>query len=578
MNNKYLLNTIEQKIVDAFGLDRSDIQLEVKDSQQSKNEKIIFGDISTAVALKTFKKLNYQSPQQLAQKISETIKHTEINSYIEDIKVENNAFINIFLNESYYIENLSEVIAQGSDYGKSNSGNGTKVLIEYSQPNIAKEFGVHHLRSTLIGNALVRVFQFEGYQVVTDTHYGDWGTQFGMIIWAIEKNNLNYENFDLLDFERVYVEANTAIKNDPSLRKEALAAFSRLEKKDPNAFKIWQTAIDISLKEYYVYYDLFNIRFDYEYGESYYLDLMPSVILECIDKGITRVEDGATIIPFEDENGEKIMPPIFLLKSDGATTYHTRDLATIKLRNTTPELTSDKYIYQVDVAQSLHFEQLFKAAKMLEWPNTDGLIHSKHGRVSLPEGKISSRKGNHPKLRKFLELVKENVKSYYDENNKDIDEDTLKAIYVGAVKYFELRHAPTTGYIFDIDEATDLNGNTSVYIQYTYARALSVLEQSEKLIPDLSNIKTPSLDGNVLEIHKLLANFHEVINKTIDNLAPHTLVYYIFDLAQAYNSLYNSEKFIGSEYEEYYLILTKATTILMENVFSILNIELPKRL
>ena len=580
MNYKYLLNIIIQSINNNFDIKVTDSDFEIKMLVDSSKANIPYGDISSAVALKYFRKLSYNSPQDLANDIKEILLNSEISNYINQINVENNAFINIFLTPKFYIDNLNDILIEKNTYGSNKSGVGHKVLIEYSQPNIAKEFGVHHLRSTLIGNALVRAFQFEGYEVVTDTHYGDWGTQFGMIIWAIEKDNLDYKNFSLLDFERVYVDANTTIKENPELRSEALAAFSRLEKKDQNAFKIWQTAIEISLKEYYIYYDLFNIKFDYEYGESYYLDIMPDVIQECIDKGITRVEEGATIIPFEDENGEKLMPPIFLLKSDGATTYHTRDLATIKLRNTNSALTSEKYIYQVDVAQSLHFTQLFKAAEMLGWSNTDGLIHSKHGRVSLPEGKISSRKGNHPKLRKFLELVKEKVESYYIENNKNIDQQTLQSLYVGAVKYYELRHAPTTGYVFDIDEATDLNGNTSIYIQYTYARALSIL-QSSSISIDINHFEEmqyPNIEGNILELHKLLANLHHNILKTVDELAPHTLVYYIFNICQLFNSLYNSEKFIGSDNEEYYLVLTKSTTIVIENIFEILNIELPKKL
>lgn len=578
MTYRFLLNKIKDILENKLDIEINDSDLEIKNNVQSS--KNVFGDISTAIALKHFKNKKFETPQLYAQKISDCLQTSEIKEYIKDISVEKNSFINIFLNNKFYNENLNEILSLGCDYGKSNTGTNIKVLVEYSQPNIAKEFGVHHLRSTLIGDALVRLFQFENYETVTDTHYGDWGTQFGMIIWWIERNNHNYQEFSILDFERIYVEANKKIKEIPELRSEALSAFKRLEDKEENATKIWKTAIDISLKEFYKYCDLFNISFDYEYGESYYLDIMPSVIQECIDKGITRVEDGATLIPFEDDNGDKIMPPIFLLKSDGATTYHTRDLATIKFRNTTPELVSDKYIYQVDVAQSLHFTQLFEAARMLNWPNTQGLIHNKHGRVSLPEGKISSRKGNHPKLRKLLNLVEEKVANYYQENKKEIDQDTLKSLYVGAVKYFELKHAPVTEYVFDIDKATDLNGNTAIYIQYTYARALSILDNSElsAYIDSSTEFDILGTELSTIDIHRLLADFNNVIGKSIDSLAPHALTYYIYEICQLFNRLYNSTKFIGSDDEQYYINLTKSVSIVIENIFDILNIELPKRL
>ncbi len=542
------------------------------------------GDYSSNIAMQLFSQFpisNFQfpieeikNPRQLAERIVlELQKDRNLAKIIEKIEVAGPGFINFFLKEEFLLKELKQVNAKGNDYGKSNIGKGKTVLVEYSSPNIAKYFGIGHLRSTIIGQALYNIYKFLGYKVVGDNHLGDWGTQFGMIIAQVVRKKLDPRSLTISDYERLYVEFNKEVEDKPKLRDEAKKWFKKLERGDKEAEKIWKMAVKTSMDEFERIYNLLGVKIDHAYGESFYQEKIPDVIDEVRKKNLSKKSKGAEIIEL------KGIPPAMLLKSDGATTYYTRDLATVKFRM--DKFKPDLIIYEVGADQKLHFQQVFLTAEKMGWINSTKLVHVAHGLIRFEHGKMSTRKGETIKLEDVLTEAIDRARKIIEKSetsrglSKSERERVAIAVGIGAVKYFDLSHRPESEIIFDWEKMFVLEGNSAPYLQYTFARTQSVLRKTKQPINQLTNQR---INKEELSVLRTLPKFSEVIQQAAENYAPNLLCNYLFDLAQKFNHFYNKHKIIGSKEQGIRLALTSATGQVLKNGLTLLGIEVPEKM
>ena len=386
-----------------------------------------------------------ESPEE-AEKLIKQIKQSELNKLIEQIEVVGKGFINIRLKVEYLISQMFPVLNKKTG----------RVMVEYSSPNIAKTFGIGHLRSTIIGQALYNIYKSLGYEVIGDNHLGDWGTQFGKLLYMLDREKLNAQGATLCveDLEKLYVRYHKISEDDKQARKW----FKRLEDGDKLARKLWEKCVQISVREFARIYKLLEVKIDNAYGESFYESLMQEVVADA--KTIARKSQGALVIDIPGH------PPLMLLKSDGGTTYATRDLATLKFRK--DKWDPDLIIYEVGAEQTLHFQQVFAAARMLGYVREGcSLIHTKHGLYLAENGKkFRTRTGSTVNLEEVLREAITRAR-----NNP--------AVGIGAIKYFDLSHNVQSDIVFDWEKVMVLQGNSGPYLQYTYARAQSVLVRAK---------------------------------------------------------------------------------------------------
>lgn len=525
------------------------------------------GDYSTNAAMVMAGELK-RNPRELAVDLVGKLQlNKKLMNLVSRIEVAGPGFINFWIRDEELIRKLNEVMKEGEFLGGSDFMKGKKILVEYSSPNIAKSFSVGHLRSTIIGQAIFNLYKHSGGDMTSDNHLGDWGTQFGMIIAAVEEDvNFDWSSADIGKLEEIYVDFNKRIEENPELRIKAKEAFLRLEKGDESARNIWKKAVEISMKEFDEIYKKLDVSFEHIYGESAFESLMPEVIEEAKKKKISSVgEEGALIVEFKDEREKELMPPAMLVKSDGSTTYFTRDLATIKMRLSKPELKCDMYIYEVGGEQRLHLKQVFETAKKL-WPEETReveFVHVAHGLLSLPEGKMSTRKGNTIKLGDLL-------------TRADEKSSGEKEISVGAVKYNELKRSPVMDYVFKWDEALSMEGNSAPYLQYVYVRTRGILNKSkENLGKIITSEKVFANDDERTLARWLLLRFTEgeVVESAAKNFAPQQVCSYLFETAQKFNGFYERNKVIGVENQGLRLALTILTGEVIKNGLKLLGIE-----
>lgn len=531
------------------------------------------GDYATNVALVSAKKEKKKSKELAEEIIKKLQKDKELAKIVSKIEVAGLGFINFFLSENFLFNEMDKVIKESEKYGSSDFGKGKTVLVEYSSPNIAKYFGIGHLRSTIIGQALYNLYKFLGYKVIGENHLGDWGTQFGMIIAQVKRKNLNIDDLTIDDFEKLYIDFNKEAEAKPELREEAKHWFKKLEKGDKEARQIWQKAKDISLAEFRRIYELLGVTIKNAHGESFYEDKMPAVIREVREKGLSKKSEGAEIIEL------KGMPPGMLVKSDGATTYFTRDFAAVDYRIKTwdPEL----LIYEVGVDQKLHFRQLFEAVRLLGWAKNRELVHIAHGLIRGKLGKMSTRRGETVRLEKVLREAINRAEKIIEESEtgRELSEkekkEIARAVGVGAVKYFDLSHHPTSDIIFDWEKLFLLEGNSAPYLQYTFARTQSVLRKAKA-----QNTKYDKQGINDEEalLLRSLPRFSETIIDAAKNYSPNLLANYLFGLAQKYNNFYNQHRIIGSENQGLRIMLTAAVGQILKNGLTLLGIKAPERM
>jgi len=533
------------------------------------------GDYSTNIAMRKPRRKRSRSgidfPLDLANKIVNSWRSSGLPKYVAKIQVAKPGFINIWLKNEVLISEIEKVLKEKKKYGSSNLGKGKTVVIDYSSPNIARPFGIGHLRSTVIGQAIYNLYQFLGYKTVGVNHLGDWGTQFGKLIVAIKKwHQGEVRGLTIDKLEKLYVKFHQEAAKKPELEDEARAWFKKLEDKDSEARKIWRACVEISLKEFKRIYELLGVEIDYSLGESFYEDKVMVVIEKAKRKQVAVESEGALVIKFPELN----FPPAMLLKSDGATTYEARDLACIAYRKKRwqPAL----FIYEVGIDQKLHFQQTFAAAVKLGLGQLEQFVHVAHGLIQFEGGKMSTRAGKIVHLEEVLNEAVKRAQKLSEKRQKKI----AQVVGVGAVKYFDLMHHPSTDIVFDWEKMFVLEGNSASYLQYTYARCRSVLKKSPIAIPDRIHIHDPVSDEEVALL-RTIYKFPEVVSEAGESYAPNLVCNFLFDLAQKYNLFYNRQPILKAgnpELVEGRLALTSAVSQIIKNGLYLLGIEAPERM
>lgn len=513
---------LRQTIAKAAGVKVDEVQLEHPNLES-------FGDYSTNIAIKN--KLNAKA----------------IAAKIPGATVAGPGFINIRLTNEELLKNLV------SSTDIPNIGNNQTVIVEYSSPNIAKHFGIGHLRSTIIGQALYNLHMALGYKTVGDNHLGDWGTQFGKLLYMIDKYGTT--DYDIDKLENIYIEFHKLAENDKTLEDEARKWFKKLEDGDSWSREIWQKCIQISMREFDRIYDLLEVKIDHAFGESFYEDKMQEIIKLSKEK-IAVESEGAWIIETGHES------PLMLLKSDGGTTYATRDLATVLYRM--KEYDPVKIIYEVGGEQTLYFAQLFEASRKMGLVSDKvELVHTKHGLYLAPNGrKFSTRGGNTVKLDEVLNEAIDRAKG-------------IPEVGIGAIKYFDLLHGVQSNIVFDWDKILALQGNSGPYLQYTYARTQSVLAKSQFPISNLQSNSNFQFNNEELSILRWIYRFPEVVEEAASRYSPNLLCNFIYELAQRYNTFYNMHPILGNEFR---LTLTKSVGDVLKKGLNLLGISAPEKM
>jgi len=523
------------------------------------------GDYSINLALQS------ENPRQTAIKFIKKFKASkDIQKLVEKIKIAGPGFINFYLKPEVLINELNQILKQKNQYGSSQSGKGKTMVIDYSAPNIAKRFTIGHLRSTIIGQAIYNFYQFLGWKCIGDNHLGDWGTQFGKMIIAINKwAKKSVDQLTVEEMETLYVRFHQEAEKDPRLDDQARLAFKNLEDGQKQERDLWQKLVKRSMAEFQQIYDLLDIQIDKTYGESFYKDLWSEVIKEAKAKKVAVESQGALIVSYPDDQ----LPPAILLKSDGATTYFTRDLATIKFRQ--QKWQPSLMVYEVGAEQTLHFRQVFWAAELLGWGKKDDFVHIPHGLIRLKQGKMSTRKGNVIKLDQVLQKAINRAKKF------NPDTKISRAVGIGAIKYNDLKRHPKTGYTFDWQEALNLEGNSGPYLQYTHARCQSVLKKASNS-SELEH--SPEINPEELSLLRYLYQFPEIVQSAAQQYAPNLICNFLFELSQRFNTFYNQHSILQprtphpAPRTQLRLALTAATAQVLRNGLKLLGIKAPDRM
>jgi len=539
------------------------------------------GDYSANIALQIAKKIG-GNPADIARKIAENMGK---DGRIEKVEVIEPGFINFFLSEEALEGEALSVLKEGKDYGSGEEGKGKTVVIDYSSPNIAKSFGIGHLRSTIIGQAIYNIYEFRGWKCIGDNHLGDWGTQFGKLICQIKEKKLKgsekprevLEKLTIEDLENLYVDFHREAKDNPELEEKGRFWFEKLETGDEEAKEIWQLCVEKSLQEFNRIYDLLGIKIDYALGESFYLNMLPEVVGELKEKKITKESDGAMVVDFSEE-----LPSLVAVKSDGATTYLVRDLAAIKYRieNWSPDL----FIYEVGADQSLYFKQLFKTAELLGWKGKKSFIHIAHGLVRWKHGKFSTRKGETIHLEEILKEAVERALKIIEESENargmsgEEKKKVAEMVGIGAVKYNDLSQHHRKDVVFSWEKTLNLKGNSGPYLQYTFARCKSVLRKGKFSSPEKVDFSGVNEEERI--ILGLTAQFKEVVKNAADDFSPNIICNFLFELAQSFNLFYNNNRIINKDgkIEERRMALTGAVAQILENGLGLLGIDAPERM
>lgn len=518
-----------------------------------------------------------KSPVIIANEIKEKIEMP--NKYISKIEAVN-GFLNIFINNEMLIENvLDEMESKKENYGSSNIGNGKNIIVEYSSPNIAKPFHVGHLRTTVIGRALYNMYKFLGYNTIGINHLGDWGTQFGKLIEGYKRfgNEYDLEENPIDKLTEIYVRINELCKEDESVLDDCRNNFKKLEDGDEYCTQVWQKFKDLSLKEFQRIYDILDVHFDSNNGESFYSDKMQEVV-DILRKNNKLLESqGAEIVDLEYKN----MPPLMVTKSNGSTTYATRDLAAILYRARTYDF--DKCIYVVAYEQNLHFKQVFEVAKFLDLDEkyTNGLIHVPYGMVRLKTGKMSTREGTLIKLEDILKEAVTRAKAIIEEKNPNIEgkDDIAKKVGIGAVIFNDLSNNIIKDEVFDWDIMLNFQGETGPYIQYMYVRTKSILEKENYTMnKDLVDIS--ELEEHGIELIKQIYSFNDIVKQAVDKNEPSIISRYLIDVAKLYSSFYNDNKIIveDEKIKNTRLCLTYMVGNVLKIGTGLLGMEMPDRM
>ena len=562
---------IAEEISNAININKEELEGYIEMPKDSKNGDYAFPCFRLAKELK-------KAPPMIANEIKEKIKIDE--ELIEKVEVAG-GYLNFYIKKDKLANEVLKEMEEAKEYGKMDIGNGKNVVIDYSAPNIAKPFHIGHLRSTVIGAALYKIYKYLGYNVIGINHLGDYGTQFGKLIegYKLWGNKYNIDENPIEELTKIYIRINNLCKEDEKVLEACRDNFKKLEDKDPYCVELWEKFRKASLKEFQKVYDLLGSKFDSWNGEAFYSDKMPEVIEKLEKTGKLVESQGAKVVDLEDKG---INTPCIIIKSNGSTTYATRDLAAILYRARTYDF--DKASYVVSYEQTLHFKQVFEVAKLLgiDEKYTNGLEHVSFGMVQLPEGRMSTRAGNMIKLEDLLQESIDRAKKIIEEKNPDLEEkeETAKKVGVGAVIFNDLANSRIKDEIFDWNTALNFQGETGPYIQYTYVRTKSVLEKAGKL-PSFKEIKVENLlDEYSQEVLKLIYNFDDILIQVTKKEEPSILSRYLIDLAKAYSSFYNENKIIvdDKDVQNARVFLTYSVGQVLKIGASLLGMEMPNKM
>ena len=562
MNNKELIASELAKVIDS--LDQDAILNLLEQPKSSDLGDIAFPAFSLA-------KVERKAPQAIAADIAEKIDQSAFEKVVAT-----GPYVNFFLDKSKISDQvIKSVIEAGADYGQQDEGKGQNITIDLSSPNIAKPFSVGHLRSTVIGDALSNIFRKMGYNTIKINHLGDWGKQFGLLMVAYKKwgSKEAVEANPIDELLKLYVRINAEIENDPELDEEGRKWFKKLEDGDPEATELWQWFRDESLVEFNRIYKLLGVEFDSLNGEAFYNDKMDEGVQILEDKGLLKESKGASIVELDDVN----LPPAMIKKSDGATLYITRDIATAIYRARTYNFV--KNIYAVGQEQSNHFRQLKAVLKKMGFEWSDDMIHVDFGLVTKNRQKLSTRKGNIILLEPTLQEAISRAKAQIEEKNPELEnkEEVAHAVGVGAVKFYDLKTDRRNGYDFDLEAMVSFEGETGPYVQYAYARIQSILRKANF---------TPSADATYSlndpeswEIIKLLQDFARVVKRAAENYDPSLIAKYAINLAQAFNKYYAHTRILDESPErDSRLALSYSTAVVLKEALRLLGVEAPDKM
>ncbi len=563
-------NVIANEIAKVLKIDVTEIEKSIEKPKGVANGDYAFPCFRLAKELR-------KAPPMIAEDIKTKIELDK--KLIENIEVVG-GYINFFVNKENLASEVLQNISETKEYGKSEIGKDKNIVIDYSAPNIAKPFHIGHLRSTVIGGALYNIYKYLGYHVTGINHLGDYGTQFGKLIEGYKRwgNEYNIDENPIDELTKIYIRINQACKEDEKILEECRNNFKKLEDGDPYCKELWEKFKDLSLKEFKKVYDILGSHFDSWNGEAFYSDKMPEII-QILEKSGQLVEsEGAKIIDLEDKN----MAPCIIEKSNGSTTYATRDLAAIMYRARTYDF--DKALYVTSYEQILHFKQVFEVAKLLGLPEkyTNGLEHVPFGMVLTKDGKMSTREGKVIKLEELLNEAIQRAKKIIEEKNPELEnkEETAKKVGVGAVIFNDLANSRVKDEIFDWDTILNFQGETGPYIQYTYVRTRSVIEKAGG-VPDIKEVDVNYLlDDFSSRIIKLIYDFEETLIQVTEKNEPSILSRYLIDLAKAYSNFYNENKIISEDknLQNARVYLTYAVGTVLKIGAQLLGIEMPEKM
>ena len=515
-----------------------------------------------------------KAPNMIAAELSEKIEAKGVISNVTPL----GGYINFFVNKSQLAETvIKDVLTKKEKYGHSDLGKDKTIVIDFSSPNIAKPFHIGHIRTTVIGNALYKIYDSQGYNTVRINHLGDYGTQFGKLIVAFKLwgNKEAVEANPIPELLKLYIQFHDEAERHPEMEDEARAWFTKLENGDEEAKALWQWFRDESLKEFARVYDLLDIEFDSYNGESFYSDKMDRVIDIIKDKGLLQESQGTNIVDLEEYN----MPPALITKNDGSTLYMTRDLAAALYRKENYDF--EKCIYVVGSQQSLHFQQLFKVLELVGFEWAKDMVHVPFGMVALEEGTMSTRKGRvvflEDVLKQAIEKTKETMLTK-NPNALNVDE-IAKQVGVGAVVFQELSNSRIKDYTFSWLRTLSFEGETGPYVQYTHARCCAVLRKAEEEVTTDINYELLN-DVDSAEVLKVIASFNKTILNAMRKNEPHIITRFVLDLAQAFNKFYHDNSILveDAELRKARLALVCATRQALENGLKLLGMQAPERM
>ncbi|HFI0093758.1 TPA: arginine--tRNA ligase [Streptococcus suis] len=559
----------KQMVADTLSAVLPQLDIETIYSLLEKPKSSEMGDI--AFPAFSLAKVERKAPQAIATDIVEKLDTTGFEKVVA-----NGPYVNFFLDKDAISHQvLTDVIAKKDQYGQLNIGQGRNVTIDMSSPNIAKPFSVGHLRSTVIGDALANIHGKLGFNPIRINHLGDWGKQFGMLIVAYKLwgDKTAVEADPISELLKLYVRINAEAEEKPELDEEARQWFKKLEDGDQEALELWQWFRDESLVEFNRIYEKLDVHFDSFNGEAFYNDKMDEGIQILEEKGLLQESKGALIVDLERYN----LPPALIRKTDGATLYITRDMATAMYRKRTYDFV--KSIYVVGQEQINHFKQLKAVLKEMGFDWSDDMTHITFGLVTKDKKKLSTRKGNIILLEPTLDEAILRALSQIEAKNPNLEnkEEVAHAVGVGAVKFFDLKTDRDNGYDFDLEAMVSFEGETGPYVQYAYARIQSILRKANFVPSTENNYKLA--DAESWEIIKHIQNFSTVVERAGDKFDPSLIAKYAINLAQAFNKYYAHTRILDESPErDSRLALAYATGVVLKEALRLLGVKAPEKM